>query len=217
MPDRLEKEFEGSCDYHYEGNTDSIDHLYTVPAVLRELKDGGKAKRVFDLGCGNGVVANKLATNGYDVTGIDASTTGIENAQRHYPNLRLELGSVYDDLAAKYGQFPYIVCLEVVEHLFYPRTWAKTVFDLTEPDGWAIISTPYHGYWKNLAMAVTGKLDRHFSVLWDCGHIKFFSIETLTQLLEEAGFRQVRFRRLGRIPPLAKSMLAIATKPKTSG
>ena len=211
-----EGDLEGGCGYFYEGNTDSVDHLYTVPAVLRELKNGGKPKRVFDLGCGNGVVAKKLATNGYEVTGIDASPTGIENAQRHYPDLRLELGSAYEDLAAKYGQFPYIVCLEVVEHLFYPRTWAKTMFDLTEPGGRAIISTPYHGYLKNLALAVTGKLDRHFTVLWDYGHIKFFSMKTLTELLEEAGFRQVRFRRLGRIPPLAKSMLAIATKPETA-
>ena len=216
MPDKVDEIFESGCGYFYEGNTDSVDHLYTVPAVLRELKDGGKAKRVFDAGCGNGVVAAKLSKNGYEVAGVDASPTGIENAQQHYPHLRLEHGSLYDDLAARFGRFPYVVCLEVVEHLFYPRTWAKTMFDLLEPGGWLIVSTPYHGYVKNLAMAVTGKLDRHFTALWDYGHIKFFSMKTLTELLEEAGFRQVRYRRLGRIPPLAKSMLAIATRPEGS-
>jgi 2-polyprenyl-6-hydroxyphenyl methylase/3-demethylubiquinone-9 3-methyltransferase len=35
---------------------------------------------------------------------------------------------------------------------------------------------------------------------------------TLTRLLEETGFGAIEFRRVGRIPPLAKSMIAIAKK-----
>lgn len=79
--------------------------------------------------------------------------------------------------------------------------------------GVAVISTPYHGYWKNLAMAVTGKMDAHFTALWDHGHIKFWSMKTLRQLLEEAGLKVERFERVGRIPLLAKSMIAVARKP----
>jgi len=63
-----------------------------------------------------------------------------------------------------------------------------------------------------LAMAATGKLDNHFTALWDNGHIKFWSFRTLGQLLTEAGFRSIAFRRVGRVPALAKSMIAIATK-----
>ena len=79
--------------------------------------------------------------------------------------------------------------------------------------GTAILSTPYHGYWKNLALALTGRMDQHFTALWDHGHIKFWSMDTLGELLWEAGFVDVRFERVGRIPPLAKSMIAIARKP----
>lgn len=61
-------------------------------------------------------------------------------------------------------------------------------------------------------MALTGTLDAHFTALWDHGHIKFWSIRTLTQLLMEAGFKTVRFERVGRIPLLAKSMIAVATR-----
>ena len=56
-------------------------------------------------------------------------------------------------------------------------------------------------------------MDKHFTALWDNGHIKFWSIDTLGELLREAGFVDVRFERVGRIPPLAKSMIAIARKP----
>lgn len=75
------------------------------------------------------------------------------------------------------------------------------------------MSTPYHGYLKNLALALTGKMDRHFTALWDHGHIKFWSIPTLTTLMVDAGSETIRFRRVGRIPALAKSMIAIAQKP----
>ena len=144
---------------------------------------------------------------------MDPSHEGIAAAKVAYPALNLEEGSAYDDLAESYGRFPVVLSLEVVEHVYAPRDYARTLFDLVEPGGTAIISTPYHGYWKNLALAVSGKLDRHFSALWDHGHIKFWSMETLTSLLNEAGFRDVRFRRVGRIPPLAKSMIAVARKP----
>jgi 2-polyprenyl-6-hydroxyphenyl methylase/3-demethylubiquinone-9 3-methyltransferase len=57
-------------------------------------------------------------------------------------------------------------------------------------------------------------MDAHFTALWDYGHIKFWSEKTLRVLLEEAGFRDIRFRRVGRVPALAKSMIAVARKPR---
>ena len=75
-----------------------------------------------------------------------------------------------------------------------------------------MLSTPYHGYLKNLALAVVGKWDRHLTALWPGGHVKFFSIATLRTLLLEAGFNDIRFIRVGRLPPLAKSMIAVVRK-----
>ena len=125
-------------------------------------------------------------------------------------------GSAYDNLAAEYGQFPIVISLEVIEHIYDPRRYARTFFELLESGGLGIISTPYHGYLKNLALAVTGKMDSHFTALWDGGHIKFFSAATLRQLLLEAGFERPKIYRVGRIPPLAKSMIAAFRKPKES-
>ena len=141
------------------------------------------------------------------------SEQGIAQANARYPTIPLRIGSAYDDLAAQHGTFPVVVSMEVVEHVYAPRKYAATLFSLIEPGGTAIVSTPYHGYWKNLAMAITGKMDNHFTALWDHGHIKFWSERTLRTLLEEAGFRHIQFRRVGRIPALAKSMIAIARKP----
>lgn len=207
------------CDtgYRYSDPAPNPSHSYLLPTLLREmsqLKNGNSgASRVFDLGCGNGSVAAILSREGWSVTGVDPSTEGIRQAKNSYPHLRLDQGSAYDDLAAKYGRFPVVISLEVVEHVYAPRDFARTLHDLVEPGGTAFISTPYHGYLKNLALAVSGRMDNHFKALWDHGHIKFWSVRTLGTLLTEAGFRDLRFLGVGRIPSLAKSMIAIARKP----
>jgi len=202
--------------YAYEDSELNASHGYLMPALLDILAsiDLSHARRsLFELGCGNGSVAAVLTQRGYQVTGVDASTQGMEQAHRRYPNLKLHLGSAYDSLADLYGQYPVVLSLEVVEHLYAPRVFARTLFELVEPSGTAIISTPYHGYWKNLALALTGRMDQHFTALWDHGHIKFWSIDSLSILLREAGFRDITFQRVGRIPALAKSLVAIARKP----
>jgi len=192
-----------------------------MPAVIAELKkfhrsNGNAGDSLFDLGCGNGSVAAAVAAGGWKVSGVDPSSQGIAEAKEAYPHLHLEEGSAYDDLVQRFGRFSVVLSLEVVKHVYAPRDYARTLFDLVELGGTAIISTPYHGYLKNLAMAMKGKMDTHFTALWDHGHIKFWSIPTLTTLLNEASFGGIRFARVGRIPPLAKSMIAIAHKPKSS-
>lgn len=183
-----------------------------VFATLEKAVLSGLPKRVFELGCGNGALAREISARGFQVVGVDPSEEGVALAQRSSPGLQIEIGSSDEDLAARFGTFAFVVSLEVVEHVYAPRQFAKRVFDLLGPGGIAIISTPYHGYLKNLALALTGKLDDHFTALWDHGHIKFWSVRTLGQLLGEAGFRDVCFSRVGRVPPLAKSMIAFARK-----
>lgn len=63
----------------------------------------GGGRRLFELGCGNGSVANVLVERGWGVTGVDPSVEGIAQARAAYPGPRLECGSAYDDLAGRYG------------------------------------------------------------------------------------------------------------------
>jgi len=204
-------------DYGYQKPGLGCAHDYLLPKVIEILNARATAQsrqRIFELGCGNGSVANALQHIGFQVQGIDYSESGIRVAREQYPHLELRVGSAYDDLAGAYGKFPFVLSLEVVEHLFFPRKFAKTLYELLDDGGSAIISTPYHGYWKNLALALAGKMDAHFTALWDGGHIKFWSMATMTSLLQEAGFEDIRLYRVGRIPALAKSMIAVARKAK---
>ena len=199
--------------YKYRSGELNESHAYLLPSVVQILEaTSTKEKTLFDLGCGNGSVTNEIARRGFRVAGVDPSTEGVAHARVRYPDLDIRTGSAYDDLRSEFGTFSYVLSLEVVEHLYNPRAFAATVYSLLDNGGYAIISTPYHGYLKNLAIAAANGFDAHFTAMFDHGHIKFWSMHTLSQLLREAGLRPIEFKRVGRIPPLAKSMIAIAKK-----
>ncbi len=100
-----------------------------------------------------------------------------------------------------------VYSLEVIEHLYDPRGFLAGCFAATKSGGTFVCSTPYHGYLKNLAIAVTGKWTNTPIRHGTAGHIKLFSRKTLSTLMEETGFRSLRFSGVGRYPYLWKSML----------
>ena len=198
----------------YPSAEPSWPNRYIWPVVLGILEENPTTSRqVFEIGSGNGATANMLASRGYRVTGIDPAVEGVEIARRSFPNATFHLGTAYDDLAGTYGTFPIVISLEVIEHCFSIKAYLETMFRLIEPGGLGIVSTPFHGYWKNLALSLADKWDTHHDPLWEGGHIKFFSEKTLTRALENAGFTNIGFRRAGRIPVVAKSTIAVFRRP----
>lgn len=124
--------------YRYQSADLGHAHDYLLPTVFKMLDAlalPGDQRRLFELGCGNGSVANALNMHGWDVTGVDPSEEGIAQARAAYPALKLDNGSAYDDLMGRYGRFPVVLSLEVVEHVYAPRHYARTLFELLNPGG----------------------------------------------------------------------------------
>ena len=196
--------------WKHSGPTRAHGH-YLKPVI--DLLPAGEKLHIADLGCGNGYLASVLAAMGHTVVAVDSSREGIEIARSAFPAVSFHCLSLYDDLPGVIGTgFGVVVASEVIEHLYDPRRFLSNAFQLLKPGGTLILSTPYHGYLKNLALSVSGKLDRHFTVDWDCGHIKFFSVPTLSQMVQTQGYRNLHFRFAGRLPYLWKSMLLRAEK-----
>ena len=168
---------------------------------------------ICDLGCGNGYMTGRLAELGYDIIGIDASETGLEIARQVYPNARFHQSVIDGTLGeAGLGKFDLVVSSDVIEHLYRPSDLVKDASSLLKANGQLLIGTPYHGYLKNLALSISGKMDSHFTALDEAGHIKFFSVNTLSRLLQNYGFSDLKFSFYGRAPWLWKNMICHARK-----
>jgi len=197
-------------DYGY--NTENWNHIHAyVLSPLLKVLEQQKDRIILDLGCGNGWLVNHLLELGFDAYGTDASASGIEIAKKKNSS-RFFLQDLSKDelpLALQEKRFNTIVSTEVIEHLYQPREYldfCKKIL-MKGGGGQLILTTPYHGYFKNVVLAVSGKMDKHFTVLWDGGHIKFWSKKTLTGLLANKGFTNIQFTGCGRLPYLWKSML----------
>jgi 2-polyprenyl-3-methyl-5-hydroxy-6-metoxy-1,4-benzoquinol methylase len=201
--------------YEYRSSASEVSHSYLYDPVAKLLADTPPNALVVDIGCGNGSFLALFQSRGWQLYGSDYSSSGIEIARASYPNIKFSLGnaeSMPEELTSKAGQFDVVLCTEVIEHVYNPRGLLKTCHSLLRPKGTLILTTPYHGYLKNLLLAATGKLDRHFTVLWDHGHIKFWSHKTMREVLTESHFTNIRFSGAGRIPWLWKSMVVRAEK-----
>jgi 2-polyprenyl-3-methyl-5-hydroxy-6-metoxy-1,4-benzoquinol methylase len=159
-------------------------------------------------------MADMVARQGFRVVGVDASESGLALARKNFPQVEFVQAQLGSELGDIIGQdFDLVISSDVIEHLYCPGNLLEAAQAILKPGGQALIGTPYHGYVKNLVLALTGKMDDHFTALWDGGHIKFFSVRTLGNLLEQHGFEVFDWSYFGRVQWLWKNMVAHARKP----
>ncbi len=184
---------------------------YLIPSLIR-LLPAGKGLNILDAGCGNGIMTAYMSSLGHHARGFDQSTTGIAIARETFPRTPFDLKSIYDDYRALVPEVEVVTSFEVIEHLARPAEMLLRAHEVLKPGGVLILSTPYHGYLKNLAISLFDGWDKHFESHRDCGHIKFFSQKTISTLLTQCGFTDFKFDNAGRTWGLWKSMVVRAVK-----
>jgi len=103
-------------------------------------------KRVLDVGCGGGILADSMARRGADVLGIDLAAKPLKVAQLHaieaatprvaYREVAVE--SLAEEMPASFG---VVTCMEMLEHVPDPGSVVAACGRLVEPGGWAFFST----------------------------------------------------------------------------
>jgi 2-polyprenyl-6-hydroxyphenyl methylase/3-demethylubiquinone-9 3-methyltransferase len=112
---------------------------------IDRMANGLAGKRVADVGCGGGILAESMAARGAQVTGIDLSTKAIGVARLH----QYESGSSVDyrHVAAEAlavempGAFDVVACLELLEHVPEPASTVAACAALVKPGGLVVFST----------------------------------------------------------------------------
>jgi 2-polyprenyl-6-hydroxyphenyl methylase/3-demethylubiquinone-9 3-methyltransferase len=102
-------------------------------------------RRVLDIGCGGGLLAEALARHGAHVSGIDLAPAMIEVAQLHAHESQLQIDyqhcSVEQFAAASASRFDVITCMELLEHVPSPAALLAAAAGLLLPGGDLFVST----------------------------------------------------------------------------
>jgi 2-polyprenyl-6-hydroxyphenyl methylase / 3-demethylubiquinone-9 3-methyltransferase len=116
-------------------------------------------RTVLDVGCGGGVLAESMAAQGADVTGIDLAGKALRVAQLH----ALESGSQveYREIAVEAlagespARFDVVTCMEMLEHVPDPSSVVAACARLVKPGGHVFFSTVNRNL-KSFALAIVG-------------------------------------------------------------
>jgi 2-polyprenyl-6-hydroxyphenyl methylase/3-demethylubiquinone-9 3-methyltransferase len=105
-----------------------------------------KGKRVLDIGCGGGILADAMARQGAQVLGIDLATKALKVAQLHALEAVTQ-GVEYREISAEAlaaeqpGSFDVVTCMEMLEHVPDPSSVVRACATLVKPGGQVFFST----------------------------------------------------------------------------
>ena len=104
-----------------------------------------EGKKVVDIGCGGGILAESIAQSGADTTGIDLSEKALKVAELHAlevgANLTYRAISAEDLAQEQAGQYDVVTCMEMLEHVPDPASVVRACAALCKPGGTLFFST----------------------------------------------------------------------------
>ena len=103
-------------------------------------------KRVLDVGCGGGILADSMARRGANVLGIDLATKSLKVAQLHAleaqtPNIAYREISAEDLALEQPAGFDVVTCMEMLEHVPDPQSIVAACATLVKLGGTVFFST----------------------------------------------------------------------------
>jgi 2-polyprenyl-6-hydroxyphenyl methylase/3-demethylubiquinone-9 3-methyltransferase len=112
---------------------------------IRQTAGSLAGKRILDVGCGGGILAESMAAEGAEVTGIDLAEKSLKVARLHglESGVKVEYRAVpVEQLADEQpGRYDIVTCMEMLEHVPDPGSVVRACSTLVKPDGWVFFST----------------------------------------------------------------------------
>jgi 2-polyprenyl-3-methyl-5-hydroxy-6-metoxy-1,4-benzoquinol methylase len=175
----------------------NLDDRSSSHALIIELL--GLDKRVLDVGCATGNLAEVLAGRGCRVTGIEIDPEAARQAEKHCERVivgdveSLDLGAELDE-----ADFDVIVFGDVLEHLKDPLQTLRRFKPFLQTEGYVIASIPNIAHGSVRLALMQGRFRYRSLGLLDDTHLRFFTRETVEQLFKDAGFLIADLRRTTR-------------------
>ncbi|MDH3281346.1 MAG: bifunctional 2-polyprenyl-6-hydroxyphenol methylase/3-demethylubiquinol 3-O-methyltransferase UbiG [Gammaproteobacteria bacterium] len=127
------------------GEFKSLHDINPIRLEFIDRRGALHGKRVIDIGCGGGILAESMAARGADVTGIDMGQAPLSVARLHLKESGLSVSYLHataEQIAAeKPGEYDVVTCMELLEHVPDPGSAVQACAALVKPGGHLFFST----------------------------------------------------------------------------
>lgn len=175
------------ADYYKRGSSpfDWMFRVFTVLEQGRILSAVRGCRRVLDIGCGSGWMAERLQQQGAEAYGVDTSEAAIALASEKVDPSRLRCGTL---ASARFdtGFFDAAVAVHVLEHVEDPAAFAAEAHRILKDGGILLLRIPNLASWE---ARLAGEQWYHFDYPF---HVAHYSPRAVTRLLEKCSFQDVR-------------------------
>lgn len=195
----------------WDGDSEGMSDFRLKWPYLSPLIPRGAGINILDFGCGKGEIIGAMRKLNSDAkySGADVSQAAIEYAVKKYPGVDFAKIEDGGKLPFPDNHFDFIFSSEVIEHIYDTENAFREMSRVLKPGGRMLLTTPYHGFIKNLSLVLFG-FDRHFDPTGP--HVRFFSKRSLTRCLNSVGLKAEKWGYYGRFYPVPHSIFVLAKK-----
>jgi 2-polyprenyl-3-methyl-5-hydroxy-6-metoxy-1,4-benzoquinol methylase len=160
-------------------------------AHVKMLEAVGTGKRVLDVGCSSGYLAEPLSKRGNTIVGLELDPGAAREAERWCE--RVVVGDVETlELPFEPASFDVVLCGDVLEHLRDPGAALARLRPFLRPGGRLVASTPNIANWAMRLSLLAGRWRYTDRGLLDRTHTHLFTRATLVEAVRAAGYRVER-------------------------
>lgn len=192
----------------YQGNFWQEDAQEKILAMLAEF---APFNSVLDIGCSTGdflIPLSRVSTSCYGVDIVEFSAAWeLMKTEYHIDCQQLNLDHQHLPFADK--SLDIVTMLAVLEHVFDVHHVIKEIARVLQPNGVTVIQVPNIAYIKHRLDLLVGKLPctsntatRNNCTEWDGQHLHYFTLETLSRLLEQYGLQVKKVTCSGKLAKL---------------
>jgi 2-polyprenyl-3-methyl-5-hydroxy-6-metoxy-1,4-benzoquinol methylase len=149
-------------------------------------------ERVLEIGCYTGYLLARLTreVRGLDVVGLDPSTFAATVGRRRH-RIDIRVGTIDD--AAALEPFDAVIATHVLEHVIDLSPFLRRLQAMLKPEGRLFIEVPDAGRFESRADSRDQRSEPYFEFNFE--HVNYFTVGSLTNLLESHGFHAVSVER----------------------